>query len=506
VSPITSLPAIDLAFDGMPLAEPDAMGLVGVRVQQRLSMPTLCELTFCEPKGPLGEGSLQAQGMSMRMSLKGFNVPLFQGQVTAIEFCYEPSHGRLIHLRAYDLLHQLRKRWSSRTHVHVTLAGLAQDIVASLGIEVRASEPGPVRQRLIQHRDSDLEFLTEVAERSGHYFTLRGETLHVLTLEGLEEEIPLSLGTSLLETQIEVNGDSATRLVSASGWDPWKVECHRGLATNARVGRSVAAEVAPGLWGGTGNRILSDEVVQSLPQLEGLSQAELDYHVASEVVLRGVAEGDCSLRPGTRVQVEGVAPSLTGRYVLTSADHLIDGERGYITRISSAPPVPRKRSRGSVMALGLVTHVDDPEMLGRVKASLPTYGDAETDWIGVVAAGAGTGKGLVMLPDVGDQVLVLLIQGDPAQGIVLGGLYGGRKGPDWGVEKAAVRRYTFMTPGGQKLQLDDVKLAGRLEISSGSYIELGPDKVLLHARADLEIEAPGRSIIIRGKGIDFQEG
>ena len=42
----------------------------------------------------------------------------------------------------------------------------------------------------------------------------------------------------------------------------------------------------------------------------------------------------------------------------------------------------------------------------------------------VLSVGAGSGKGLVACPDVDDQVLVLLLHGDPAQGIVLGGLYG----------------------------------------------------------------------------------
>ena len=41
--------------------------------------------------------------------------------------------------------------------------------------------------------------------------------------------------------------------------------------------------------------------------------------------------------------------------------------------------------------------------------------------MGVVSAGAGSGKGFAILPDVGDQVLVLLIGGDPSQGVVLGG-------------------------------------------------------------------------------------
>src|SRR5262245_37175934 len=130
---------------------------------------------------------------------------------------------------------------------------------------------------------------------------------------------------------------------------------------------------------------------------------------------------------------------------------------------------------------------------GRVRVSLPAYGNLETDWLGVLAAGGGAGKGLMTLPDFGDQVLVLFAQEDAALGVVLGGLYGAAGPPDSGVEDGAVRRYTLLTPGGQRLRLDDSRQIIRIENSDGSYVELAPDRVRLHAQQDLEIEAPGRA-------------
>ena len=97
-------------------------------------------------------------------------------------------------------------------------------------------------------------------------------------------------------------------------------------------------------------------------------------------------------------------------------------------------------------------------------------------------------------------------QGDPAQGIVLGGLYGmwTRDEWDWGVDSGVIKRYTMRTPGGQRIRLDDALKTIRLENSDGSFVELSPEKVLLHAARDMDIEAPGRTIIIRAKKVDFQ--
>jgi hypothetical protein len=95
---------------------------------------------------------------------------------------------------------------------------------------------------------------------------------------------------------------------------------------------------------------------------------------------------------------------------------------------------------------------------------------------------------------------------DPGRGIVLGGLYGARGMPDSGVAGPGARRFTLLTPGGQQAVLDDAGRRVRLEDSQGSYVELAPGLFRLHAAVDLEIEAPGRSIKIRGQAIDFERG
>jgi phage protein D/phage baseplate assembly protein gpV len=508
IQSIQTLPRLTVEIDGAALAVEELRTLWSVRVQQRLSLPTLCELTFLEPTDLISKSDLLSPGKSMRVSVSTSAEPLFSGQVTATEHIYEPSHGREVRIRGYDVLHRLRKRQPVRAHVQQTLADLIKEIVADLNLNVEAPAAGPLRQRLVQYRQSDFELIAEAAQRSGFYFTLRGDTLHLLTLEGIGDEVTLRLGNSLLEARIEVNGDVACRSVSTTGWDPLRVEQHEGKASEARSGRGVGAEVEPDEVGGTGERTIIDETLGDDLQAEAIAQAELDLRAAREVILRGVAEGDPKLRPGTPVRVENVAGPLAGRYVLTSVDHTFDSVKGFVSSISTEPPLGGPPARGPIAALGIVSHVNDPEGFGRVRVKLPTYKDIETDWMGVVTPGAGLGKGLLALPDVDDTVLVLLPSGDPANGIVLGGLYGmwSKEAWDWGVEESAVKRYTLQTPGGQRVRLDDAKQIVRLENSDGSYLEMSPEKVMLHSQRDLQIEAPGRNLVIKANKVDFEQG
>lgn len=502
---LQTLPRLEVLVDQAPLPRNDARTLGEVRVQQRLSLPTLCELAFFDPPGLASEAGAIEPGSLLRVDVPEHDTALFVGQVTAVEYAYEPSRGRVVRVRGYDLLHRLRKRQPVRAHVQVTTADLARELVADLGVRVEGVA-GSAWPRLIQDRQSDLALLQEVTERGSLYFTLRGDVLHLLTLEGTGDAQTLALGTALLEARIEVNGDGACRQVSVGGWDPLLASPHWGKAHAARVGRAIRTSLDPLRLGGTGERTLTGATTHDDRQAQDLAQAELDVRVHHDVFFWGVAEGDPRLRPGVPVAVEGVAGPLAGRYVLTQVDHTIDGVKGFVSEVSTALPEKPARERATFATLGVVTRVDDPDNQGRVRVSLPAFGEVETGWMGVLAPGAGTAKGLVALPDVDDAVLVLAVNGDPAQGIVLGGLYGAQGPPDAGVANGTVARYTFVTPGGQRIRLDDTDQTLRLENRDGSFVELGPQRVRIHARRDLEIEAPGQRIVIRGRAIDFEQG
>jgi phage protein D/phage baseplate assembly protein gpV len=505
MSRVRGLPALNVELGGAPLPPEALRSLGSVRVQQRLCLPTLCELIFVDPRGLLATSRV-APGTSLRVSAAAQEVPLFAGEVTAVEYAHVAGGPREVRVRGYDVLHRLRKRQPVRAHVQVSLRDVARELVADLGLSVEAASPGPLWRHLVQHGQSDLDFLVELADRCGVYLALRDGALRLVTLEGEGEPVPLLLGEGLREATVEVNGAPACRAVSADGWDPLRARHHSARISRARQGREVEAEAPPSLLDSPGERALVNELAEGDSHAEAAAQAELDHRSAREVVLTALAEGDARLRPGTRVEVRGLTPAVSGRYVLTAVNHLLDTQRGFVSELSSAPPPPRPRTRASAATLGVVSSVEDPDKLGRVRATLPAYGGVETEWMQVLCAGAGAGRGVVALPDVGDTVLLVLADGDPARGVVLGGLFGEHAPADPGVEGGAVRRYTVRTAGGHLLRLDDAGKALRLEDSKGSYLELTPSGVRLHAKAALDIEAPGQPVVIRGRSIDFRRG
>lgn len=493
--------AVDLTVAGRAW-RPGAGRLLAVRVQGRLGQPTQCELALAAAGSAPSWPDDWALGDPLRVRVRGEAEDLFAGEVTCVEIVRsgEPVDVRV---RAYDPLHRLRKRQRPRVFTDITAADLAEELTAGLGLTIAAPQPGPRLDRVVQHRQSDLALLVEVCAAAGLYPVVRGTVLHLLTLAGQGDSTVLRFGATLWEARVEANLDRVAQKVTAIGWHPQRGETFTHEAAIPRGAPAIALRADPSVVGADGAATLVDQSGRSEEAVAGRAQSTLDARAATAVVLRGVAAGDAGLWPGSRIAVRGLAGPVDGDYVLTETTHTVDGA-GYQCTFTTAPPDPVPSAVTAAVTLGRVTDVDDPDGLGRVRVSLPAFGDVDVGWLAVLCPGAGPGRGLVTLPDRDDTVLVALPHQSPADGVVLGSLYGTTKPPDTGVVGGSVRRWSLHTASGQAIVVDDEEHLVRVTNQGGSYLELAPGTVRLHATTDLVIDAPGQAMTIRAASVDFE--
>lgn len=478
---IKPLPTVLLRVDNKWMSMDDMAALSAIRVQQRLSMPTLSELYFQDPPGPLDAIRRIKSGTSLEITLERFPEPLFVGEITAVEYIYDDKNQRQIYLRGYDPLHRLRKRQMPRWIETGSFKKLAQILVSGTGIaEVKTPQAFLSHHHLLQHLQTDYDLLLDEAARNGLYPYVHKNVLSLMTLAGQGAPVSLKLGESLIEARVEMNTDAVCHEVTAFGWDSTFARPFEARVNRPRSGRMVAANKHGRSDSG---RVLLNESASDLDSARSLAQAELDWREATAVTLWGRAEGNTSLYPGTPVEVTDLDEQFNGRYVLTEATHTLNTESGYITELSTAPPAPRPRPRGDIATFGVVTSVSDPEKLARVQVELPAYGGLKTDWIPVVIPGAGKNKGFITLPNVNDTVLVILMRGSPAAGVVIGGLYGQQKAPEDDVSLQHVHQFTWQTAGGQQIILNDLENFIRLDNKSGAYIELNDGQITIAGKA-----------------------
>ena len=164
--------------------------------------------------------------------------------------------------------------------------------------------------------------------------------------------------------------------------------------------------------------------------------------------------------------------------------------------------------------LAEVVDLNDPDSLSRAQVRLLNFdGAAGHDgpvWARVVCPFAGSDRGAFLLPDVGDEVFVIFVNGDPRFPVIVGGLWNGGSTPPETISGGQNRRkvikskngvtitmddqdgqeqFIVETPGAQKVTLKDGPGAITIEDSNGNSIKLESAGVTVTTAAKATVNA-----------------
>jgi len=145
---------------------------------------------------------------------------------------------------------------------------------------------------------------------------------------------------------------------------------------------------------------------------------------------------------------------------------------------------------------GLVQDNEDPENMGRIRASVPEiYGEEDSvPWALPCVPFAGQSHGLVLLPEVGDGVWIEFEAGDISRPIWTGCWWASGDMPDPG----GISTRVLVTSGGHKVILDDNE--GRLQLlhSGGAEITM--------TNSDITIKISSTQIVLSASGVNINNG
>ena len=174
------LPALYVWIGGRSLGQDAIQSIESVVIGQSLCSPSYCELRFVQQQF-LPFGNIR-QGDSVIIAVDNKSNRLFEGDITAAEHQYAAGGDQKLVIRAYDLLHRLRKRQEIRQFANTKLSSLVADVVRNINAKVAWHGSNKPITQSYQWRQSDLAMITENCQRYGHHFFLWDNKLHVFPL------------------------------------------------------------------------------------------------------------------------------------------------------------------------------------------------------------------------------------------------------------------------------------------------------------------------------------
>ena len=199
-----------------------------------------------------------------------------------------------------------------------------------------------------------------------------------------------------------------------------------------------------------------------------------------------------------------------GKYLITSVEHHVTENGKYYNNfegISSGIEVlPVKNTIMPIAEPQIATVKDnkDPDKKGRVRVQMlwQQPNDEKTDWLRVMTPDAGGGKdgasnrGLVLIPEVGDQVLVCFRYNDPDRPFVMGSMFHGKNAGGGGDGN---KSKSLTSLSGSKVSLDGNAI--NVVDAAGNKISLdGGGNIVVNCSAKITLECGGSKITMDSGG------
>lgn len=507
----------------IPAALMDALD--EVVVDTSLHWPDMFTLQFQDPQFEWIDSNLFDIGNPVEIGIQtgeeqgGLKGTLITGEITTLEPDFSSQGGTTVLVRGYDKSHRLHRGKQTRTFLKQSDSDLVKKIAGEVGLSPEVDNTNIRYDYVIQHNQTNMEFLLARAERIGYQVYAAEGKLYFKKGEATQGEGPeLRLGETLASFRPTLTTGHQVDKIVVKGWDPkGKQPLTSQLPPDDKLnqggmqqtgGDTAKAVFEPAEAVIVNRPVFTVDEAQALAT--GLSQDLNREFIQAE----GRCNGDPRLKAGWHVTLKNIGQRFSGKYFVTAATHVYN-PGGYQTTFTISGRHPNSlthllgRANGPGQVAGaiqgvvtaLVTNVNDPENLGRIKVKYAWLGEIESDWIRLAAPMAGSGRGFFYLPEINDEVLLAFEHGDVHRPYVVGMLWNNKdKPPEPNSSVAAggkINRRVLKSRSGHLVVLDDTD--GREQIvirdktgSNELVIDSKKNSMAIKVAGDFTVEAKGK--------------
>jgi phage protein D/phage baseplate assembly protein gpV len=383
------------------------------------------------------------------IEVTAYNTPIFKGEITSLEPDFRDGAAIFL-VRGYDKSHRLHRGRKRMTYLEMTDSDLARQIAGNAGLQADVDATSVTHKYIYQDNQTDMEFLQTRAYSVGyHVYVDDGRLCFKAEPPSVGQQIDLEWGSNLYSFRPRINAAHQVDKVIVQGWDPSNKE-----AISEEVTAPSSTDNQGGVQGGGGDAakkafgaaelVVVNSPVSVSTEAKDMAQGLLDAFQRSFVQAEGSCEGNPNIKAGAIVNIAGVGRRFGGTYAVTEARHLYSSQTNhyevefktgqqmdtFARMLETSMGEAQSRGLFQSVVVGVVTNVDDPDDLCRVKVKFPWMSDTdESTWARLAMPMAGPERGLLIIPEVNDEVLIAFEHGDVRFPYVIGALWNGSDAP-----------------------------------------------------------------------------
>ena len=339
-------------------------------------------------------------------------------------------------------------------------------------------------------------------------------------------------GDDILELNVDLDGASQLSQVNAQAWAPSQQSSISAKATEPEVnkqGNLTGLSLSNAL--SRGGEMLTTHAPLGEHELKTWADARLIKSRLSRFTGTVRVPGQPAIWPGDQLSLAGLGERFDGNgFVSAIAHDIANGNWTTVVTLgldANAFPVANPHPSDMAITGGLqiakVVKTDsDPQNEGRIKVVFPLNTNNENGaWVRLASPYASQKAGFEFLPEIGDEIVVGFLGGDPDAGVMIGALHSSARPAsvvpnESNSTKSIISRSQLKmsfddddrvvqieTPGGHVVTLSDKDMAVTVSDSNGNTMAMTEGGIALTSLNDVTITAGKQLSLAAQNGISI---
>lgn len=337
------VPAFRVQVNGSPIPARAAADLISATVHEDVGAPSMFTLRLLNwdmhrQRVTWSDDDLFTEGdqVAVQMGYVDHITSLIVGEITGLEPEFITNEIPTLTVRGYDRRHRLMRSRNTRSFTQLKDSDIAAQIAAALSLTARVEDSGVTHSYVLQHNQTDLEFLHERAARIGYEVVVEDRTLFFRPQQHTTTPVlTLSRDRDLIEFYPRLTTMSQVGQVTVRGWDPQEKQAIVGQAgggdQRGTMGGVTGGPAASNSAFGSASSTSVEQPIASQAEADQIARGRFNQMALAYISGEGVCVGRTDLRAGTVVTMQGLGRRFSGQYYITSATHSYSPTQGYRT-------------------------------------------------------------------------------------------------------------------------------------------------------------------------------
>ncbi|CDY75454.1 FIG01122965: hypothetical protein [Caballeronia glathei] len=342
----TLAPEFAVRVNGAPLPGDAAADLIDVCVLEDVDAAGMFTFSLscystAEMKVKWIDDALFREGNPVEIELgyRDNRTTVFSGEITGLEPAFPEATPPTLTVRGYDRRHRLMRERKTRSFTDVKDSDIASQLAATAGLTPQTEDSRVTLPYVLQHNQTDLEFLLARARRIGYEVFVVDRTL-VYRPRRIDASAALTLRREieLLDFRPRLTTMGQVEEMLVKGWDANDKKAIVGRAAagdekSLMAGKASGPSSVADIFGHSGSASVAAPV-QSQADADAVARQRFGEMALGYIRGEGLSIGEPKLRAGIVVKIEGLGERFSGLYYVTSTEQRFSTKKGYQTRFA----------------------------------------------------------------------------------------------------------------------------------------------------------------------------